>query len=75
MHSITINVKDSVLDNILYLLNNLPEVEIVEKKSKKMTNKTDKRWTYWREDELDNFGKVAIGLSKNNYDEEDYSTW
>ena len=35
MHSITINVKDSVLDNILYLLNNLPEVEIVEKKSKK----------------------------------------
>ena len=40
-----------------------------------MTNKTDKRWAYWREDELDNSGKIAIGLSKNNYDEEDYSTW
>ncbi len=35
------------------------------------------RWAYWKEDELDNFGKIAIGLSKNDFDDEDedYSKW
>ncbi len=36
MHTITINVKDDVLDKVLYLLKNLTDIEIVEdeKKSK-----------------------------------------
>jgi hypothetical protein len=25
--------------------------------------------------EIDNFGKIAIGLSNHNYDDEDYSKW
>ena len=32
MHTITINVKDKVLDNVLYLLKNLSDIEIVEEK-------------------------------------------
>ncbi len=28
------------------------------------------KWTYWREEELGNFGKIAIGLSKHDYDED-----
>ncbi len=32
MHTVTINIKDSVIDNILYLLRNLYDVEIVENK-------------------------------------------
>ncbi len=33
------------------------------------------RWSYWKEEELDNFGKIAIGLTRHDYDHEDYSTW
>ena len=75
MHSITINVKDGVLDNILYLLNNLSDVEIVDERKKII--KTDEKWIYWKDNELDNFGKIAIGLSNHNYDDEDedYSKW
>jgi len=32
VHTVTINIKDSVIDNILYLLRNLYDVEIVENK-------------------------------------------
>jgi len=32
VHTVTINIKDSVIDNILYLLRNLSDVEIVENK-------------------------------------------
>ena len=35
----------------------------------------NQQWTYWKEEELDNFGKIAIGLSKHDYDDEDYSKW
>ena len=34
-----------------------------------------KEWRYWKDEELDNFGKIAIGLSKHDYDDEDYATW
>ncbi|MCF6207566.1 MAG: type II toxin-antitoxin system Phd/YefM family antitoxin [Sulfurovum sp.] len=33
------------------------------------------KWTYWKDEELDNFGKIAIGLSKHDYDDEDYTKW
>ncbi len=76
MQTITINVKDSVLDKIMYLLKNLSDIEIVES-LKKENIQSDDRWIYWRDEELDNFGKIAIGLSKNDYEDgdEDYSKW
>ncbi len=70
MHTITINVKDDVLDKVLYLLKNLTDIEIVEDEKK-----SQEEWIYWKDAELDNFGKIAIGLSKHDYDDEDYSTW
>ena len=75
MQTITINVKDNVLDKIMYLLKNLSDIEIVES-LKEENMQSDDRWLYWRDEELDNFGKIAIGLSKNDYDDdEDYSKW
>ncbi len=74
MQTITINVEDKVLDKVMYLLKNLSDIEIVES-LKKEKMKTDDRWLYWRDDELDKFGKIAIGLSKNDYDDEDYTKW
>ncbi|MBD3795643.1 MAG: hypothetical protein IE881_06890 [Epsilonproteobacteria bacterium] len=35
----------------------------------------NQKWIYWRDEELDNFGKIAIGLSRHDYDDEDYSQW
>jgi len=70
MQSIVINVKDSAIDKVLNILQNLSDIEIVDKSSK-----TDERWIYWQDEELDNFGKIAIGLSKHDYDDEDYSKW
>ena len=76
MQTIIINVKDGVLDKIMYLLKNLSDIEIVES-LKKENVQSDERWIYWRDEELDNFGKIAIGLSTNDYDDydEDYSKW
>ena len=40
-----------------------------------MRIKVKKNGYIWKDAELDNFGKIAIGLSKHDYDDEDYSTW
>ncbi len=74
MQTITINVQENVLDKVMYLLKNLSDIEIVDA-GKKSNNQKDEKWTYWRDEELNNFGKIAIGLSKQNYDNEDYSKW
>jgi len=75
MHTITLNVKDNVFDKIIYFLKNLPkdEVEIIEDKVVKENEDID----YWSEEELKNFGKYSVGLSSNDFDDEDedYSKW
>ena len=40
-------------------------------------NAVDDEWSYWSDNEIDNFGKIAIGLSNHDYDDEDedYSQW
>lgn len=35
----------------------------------------EEQWSYWQDEEIDNFGKIAIGLSRHDYDDEDYSKW
>jgi len=75
MQTITINIKDNAADKILYLLKNLSDIEIVENKNRTRQKNDDERWTYWKDAELDNFGKIALGLSNHNYDDEDYSKW
>jgi len=29
--------------------------------------KFNQEWSYWSDNEIDNFGKIAIGLSRHNY--------
>jgi hypothetical protein len=74
MQRITIDVNDKVMDKILYLLQSLNDVKIVKAPTKKDLQENE-TWSYWKEEELDNFGKIAIGLSRHDYDDEDYSTW
>jgi len=74
MQRITIDVNDKVIDKILYLLQSLKDVKIVKAPAETDLQENEK-WSYWKEEELDNFGKIAIGLSRHDYDEEDYSKW
>ena len=53
----------------------LPSVSTSEENEMTKVSEEDIPWAYWKDVELDNFGKIAIGLSRHNYDDEDYSTW
>jgi len=37
----------------------------------------NEEWDYWSEEEIKNFGKYSVGLSSNDFedDDEDYSKW
>ncbi|MBT5935830.1 hypothetical protein [Sulfurimonas sp.] len=40
-------------------------------------NSTNDEWVFWSDNEIDNFSKIVIGLSNNNFDDEDedYCKW
>jgi len=77
MHSLRLNIEDSIFDKVIYFLQNLPknDVEIVENKIIENVIIKNNDWDYWSEEEIDNIGK--IGLMSNSFedDDEDYSTW
>ena len=73
-------IKNNRLEKVGVLKNNRLEAVVlsteeynrlkgIEEESK------NRSWAYWKDDELDHFGRIAIGLSRNDYDDEDYSTW
>ncbi len=73
-------VKNSSIEKIGVLKNNRLEAVVLSTaeyaRLKQIEEDTlNEKWTYWKDEELDSFGKIAIGLSKHNYDDEDYSTW
>ena len=74
------DVKNNSLEKIGILKNNRLEVVVLSTQEysrlKKIEQESkDDQWSYWRDEELDNFGKIAIGLSHHDYDNEDYSKW
>jgi PHD/YefM family antitoxin component YafN of YafNO toxin-antitoxin module len=73
-------IKNNNLEKIGILDNNHLEVVVLSTEEynrlKKIEeNNLNQQWDYWQDEELDNFGKIAIGLSLNDYDDEDYSKW
>ena len=73
-------VKDNSLEKIGVLKNNRLEAVVLSTAEYTRLKQIEEealssKWTYWNDEELDNFGKIAIGLSKHNYDDEDYSKW
>jgi len=73
-------IKDNSLEKIGILKNNRLEVVVLSTEEysrlKKIEQESiDNQWSYWSDEELDNFGKIAIGLSRHDYDNEDYSKW
>ena len=75
-------IKNNRLEKVGVLKNNRLEAVVlsteeynrlkgIEEESK------NRSWIYWKDDELNHFGWIAIGLSRNDYGDadEDYSTW
>ena len=73
-------IKNNSLEKIGILKNNRLEVVVLSTQEYSRLKKIEEeskenQWSYWKDEELDNFGKIAIGLSRHNYDNEDYSKW
>jgi len=74
------DVKSNTLEKIGVLKNNRLEAVVLSTAEYARLKQIEEeasssQWTYWKDEELDNFGKIAIGLSKHDYDDEDYSQW
>ena len=74
------DVKNNSIEKIGILKNNRLEVVVLSTEEYSRLKRIEEesnnsKWAYWKDKELDNFGKIAIGLSKNDYDNEDYSKW
>ena len=74
------DVKNNTLNKIGVLKNNRLEAVVLSTAEYARLKQIEEdamnqKWTYWKEEELENFGKIAIGLSKHDYDDEDYSKW
>lgn len=74
------DVKNNTIEKIGILKNNRLEVVVLSTEEYSRLKRIEEesknsKWTYWQDEELDNFGKIAIGLNKNDYDNEDYSKW
>ncbi len=71
----SVRLQEALREDILITKRDKPFVVVIdyEKYIKNLT--TDDDWQYWSDKEIDNFGKIAIGLSNHDYDNEDYSKW
>lgn len=73
----SMRLQEALREDLLVTKREKPFVVVMDyEKYKKLQNMEDE-WSFWSDNELDNFGKIAIGLSKNDFDDadEDYSKW
>jgi len=78
--SILKNIKNNSIEKIGILKNNRLEVVVLSTEEYSRLKEIEEeanqsKWIYWKDEELDNFSQIAIGLSRNDYDDEDYSKW
>jgi len=73
----SVRLQEALRNDILITKREKPFVVVMDYEKYIKIQQVDDEWSYWSDNELDNFGKIAIGLSKNDFDDEDedYSTW
>ena len=73
----SVRLQEALRGDILITKRDKPFVVVMDYERYIKINKDNDEWSFWSDNELDNFGKIAIGLSKNNFDDtdEDYSQW
>jgi len=85
MHSITASelkknstrLQDALRGDLLITKRQKPFVVVIDYEKYINIKHNGDDWSFWQDSELDNFGKIAIGLSRNNFEDsdEDYSQW
>ena len=73
----SVRLQEALREDILITKRDKPFVVVMDYEKYLKINSSVDEWSFWSENELDNFGKIAIGLSKNDFDDadEDYSQW
>lgn len=71
----SVRLQEALRDDLLITKRDKPFVVVMDYEKYLILKQESTEWNYWSDSELDNFGKIAIGLSKHDYDEEDYSQW
>ena len=73
----SVRLQEALRDDILITKRDKPFVVVMDYEKYIKINAVDDEWSYWSDNEIDNFGKIAIGLSNHDYDDEDedYSQW
>ena len=64
-------LQEALRDDLLITKRDKPFVVVIDYQKYINLQNSDDEWSYWRDNELDNFGKIAIGPSKNDFDDED----
>jgi hypothetical protein len=68
----SVRLQEALRDDILITKRDKPFVVVMDYEKYLTLGEKSSQWEYWNDTELDNFGKIAIGLSKHDY--EDYSS-
>ena len=73
----SVRLQEALRDDILITKRDKPFVVVMDYEKYIQINTSNDDWNFWSDNELDNFGKIAIGLSKNDFndEDEDYSQW
>ena len=73
----SVRLQEALRDDILITKREKPFVVVMDYEKYIKINSSNDDWNFWSDNELDNFGKIAIGLSKNDFndEDEDYSQW
>ena len=76
MHTIKLNIQDSIYTQVMSMLKSLnPEdIEIIED-SQDLTDNKDLDYGVWAENEIKNIGKIGLDSKSFVDDDEDYSKW
>ena len=73
----SVRLQEALRDDILITKRDKPFVVVMDYEKYIKMDAINDEWSFWSDNEIDNFGKIAIGLSKNDFDDsdEDYSQW
>ena len=73
----SVRLQEALRDDILITKRDKPFVVVIDYEKYIKINTMNEEWSFWSDNEIDNFGKIALGLSKNDFDDddEDYSQW
>ncbi|EQB34409.1 hypothetical protein M947_11040 [Sulfurimonas hongkongensis] len=64
-------LQEALRGDILITKREKPFVVVMDYEKYIKINNSSDEWSFWSDNELDNFGKIAIGLSKNDFDDSD----